>query len=136
MPGERGSVLATHAEQTERGLGPVRVLTGFLERLRGLLGTTRDAAPVLIMRCATVHTFGMRYALDLAFLSREGEVLRTEREVPPGRVASCRRAAHVLERPASRGWWPREGMRVALAVLPVTEAPSEGGVTHDKANER
>jgi uncharacterized protein len=63
-----------------------------------------DGLPVdcglLIPRCRSVHTFGMRFALDVAFLGRDGRVLRTVRDVPPRRVLWCRGAAAVLERPA------------------------------------
>ena len=54
---------------------------------------------LLIPRCRSVHTFGMRFALDLAWLDADGRVLRTDRGVPPGRIRSCRDASAVLERP-------------------------------------
>jgi uncharacterized protein len=48
-------------------------------------------------RCRSVHTFGMRVALDLVWLDRAGDVIRIDRAVPPYRVRSCRRARSVLE---------------------------------------
>jgi uncharacterized protein len=56
---------------------------------------------LLIPRCRSVHTFGMRFALDVAFLDSEGRVLRVERGVPPNRVLACRGAVAVLEAPAN-----------------------------------
>jgi uncharacterized protein len=56
---------------------------------------------LLIPRCGSVHTFGMRFALDVAFLDPHGQVLRTARAVPPRRMLWCRGAAAVLERRAS-----------------------------------
>lgn len=79
------------------------IATGVIARARGLLGTHvewGDGGRVLILvPCKSVHTIGMRYALDIAFADRRGIVLRSERNVKPGRLLSCRRAAFVLERP-------------------------------------
>lgn len=69
------------------------------ERLRGLLGR-RPLAPdeaLLIEPCASVHTFGMGYPIDLAFLDREGRVLRIVRELKPLRVAVRPGARATLE---------------------------------------
>src|SRR5918992_6101340 len=57
---------------------------------------------LLIPRCRSVHTFGMRFPLDLAFLDEGGRALRVVRGVPPGRIVSCRGAAAVLEKKAAR----------------------------------
>ena len=86
------------------------VLSSWTERLRGLLGTGRDARPVLLVRCGSVHTFGMRYPIDLAFVGEQGEVLMVRRGVGPGHVCSCAGAECVAERPAvEEGEWPVEG---------------------------
>jgi uncharacterized membrane protein (UPF0127 family) len=79
--------------------------TGLRTRLRGLAWRRReDAGPgLLIPRCSSVHTFGMRFALDLFFLDREGRVIAVRRRVPPRRVVWCRGAAAVLEIPATEG---------------------------------
>jgi uncharacterized protein len=71
-------------------------------RLLGLSHLDRSEAGsgLLIPRCASVHTFGMRFALDLVFLDRDGELRSVRRGVPPRRVALDRRASSVLELPA------------------------------------
>lgn len=71
-------------------------------RLLGLALLDRAAAGpgLLIPRCSSVHTFGMRFALDLHFLDAAGAVLATRLAVPPYRFASCRGAAAVLEIPS------------------------------------
>ena len=58
---------------------------------------------LLIPRCSSVHTFGMRFALDLYFLDCEGAVVATRLAVPPKRLAFCRGASAVLELPAGSG---------------------------------
>jgi uncharacterized protein len=72
-------------------------------RLLGLAGLTRAGAGpgLLIPRCAAVHTFGMRFALDLYFLDREGEPLALAPGVPGRRFVRHRGAAAVLEIPSS-----------------------------------
>jgi uncharacterized membrane protein (UPF0127 family) len=50
-----------------------------------------------IPRCRSVHTFGMRFPLDVIFLDGEGRPVRVERGVRPWRVVSCRDAKDVVE---------------------------------------
>jgi uncharacterized membrane protein (UPF0127 family) len=79
--------------------------TGFRSRFRGLSHRERvDAGPgLLIPRCASVHTFGMRFPLDLYFLDREGRVISVRRRVPPRRLVWQRGARSVLEIPSPEG---------------------------------
>jgi uncharacterized protein len=82
----------------------IAVAVGFRARLLGLSGLDRDeaGAGLLIPRCASVHTFGMRFALDLVFLDRRGRVLETRRGMPPRRLVWAQSgAAAVLELPAA-----------------------------------
>ncbi|MGH2940884.1 MAG: DUF192 domain-containing protein [Solirubrobacterales bacterium] len=80
----------------------VPVATGLRARTLGLSHLDReDAGPgLLIPRCASVHTFGMRFALDLHFLDADGQVLNSRFAVPPRRFAAHRGASAVLEIPA------------------------------------
>jgi uncharacterized membrane protein (UPF0127 family) len=70
-------------------------------RLLGLALLDRsDAGPgLLIPRCRGVHTFGMRFPLDVYFLGRCGETLGVRLGVPPWRVVRHRDAEAVLELP-------------------------------------
>jgi uncharacterized protein len=71
---------------------------GVVARGRGLGGL--DALPAqcaLHLRARSVHTFTMRFALDLIWLGPGGEVVRVDREVPPRRHRACRRARAVIE---------------------------------------
>jgi uncharacterized protein len=74
----------------------------FTARLLGLsaLSRARAGPGLLIPRCRSVHTFGMRFDLDLVFLAGNGEVLRIDRAVPAGRIRGCAAAAAVLEIPS------------------------------------
>lgn len=105
---EQGSKLAARLRPLPRRqvLGrEVRVAIGFRARLLGLalLPRATAGAGLLIPRCAGVHTFGMRFGLDLVFLDGEGRALAVRRRVPPRRFAWHRGAAAVLEIPSEGG---------------------------------
>lgn len=90
-------------------------------RARGLLGTHTEwgngICVLAILPCRSVHTFGMRYPLDIAFCDRHGAVIRSERNVLPGRLLSCRKAAFVLEKPhSSKAPWPKIGDSVPFSL--------------------
>jgi uncharacterized protein len=72
-------------------------------RLLGLAFLDRgDAGPgLLIPGCRSVHTFGMRFPLDLWFLGPYGEPLEVRRRLGCARVARNREARAVLEVPVS-----------------------------------
>jgi hypothetical protein len=72
-------------------------------RLLGLafLDPPPQGIRLLIPRCRSVHTFGMRFALDVTFLGHDDQPLRVVRGVPPGRVLWCSQATAVLEQPSA-----------------------------------
>lgn len=84
------------------GMDDLPAAISFRTRLRGLAWRGRaDAGPgLLIPRCSSVHTFGMRFELDLYFLDAEGRVIAVKRRVPPRRVVWKRGACAVLEVPS------------------------------------
>jgi uncharacterized membrane protein (UPF0127 family) len=83
----------------------VAVARGYRARLLGLAGLSREqaGAGLLLPRCASVHTFGMRFPLDLVFLDRRGRPLAVAVGVCPRRLAGHRGAAAVLEIPSPEG---------------------------------
>jgi uncharacterized membrane protein (UPF0127 family) len=68
-------------------------------RRRGHLG--RDAlaadAALIIAPCQAVHTFGMRFPIDILFANRDGFVLKVREQVRPGRVSGAWTAFAVIE---------------------------------------
>ena len=56
-----------------------------------------------ILKCNSVHTFGMRFALDLVWLGRGGRVVRIDTNVPARRMKTCLRARSVIEARAGHG---------------------------------
>ena len=78
-----------------------KVARTFRERARGLIG--RPSPPpgegMLITRCNAIHTFFMRYPIDVVFLDRDGNPVKTVRNIRPWRpfVWGGFRARSVLE---------------------------------------
>lgn len=70
-----------------------------LERMKGLLGKDepRSGWGLWIKPCNSVHTFFMRYGLDVVYLDRHGRVLKTVAHLTPWRLSLCLRAHSVVE---------------------------------------
>jgi uncharacterized membrane protein (UPF0127 family) len=87
----------------------VPVATTARSRLLGLAGLRRTAAGpgLLIPDCRSVHTFGMRFPIDLVFLDANLLAVRVCRRIAPRRIAVERRARYVLEVPSP--WRGGEG---------------------------
>ena len=71
-------------------------------RRRGLLGRDSLArgAALIIAPCSSVHTFFMRFAIDVVFVARDGRVLKTYSTLVPWRIAFSIGAFAVIELPA------------------------------------
>ena len=53
-----------------------------------------------ITPCESVHTFFMKFAIDLVYLDRKKRVRKVRHKVPPWRISGCLAAHSVLELPA------------------------------------
>ena len=94
----------------------------------GLLGRTGlpEDQGLWIKQCKYVHTFFMRFPIDIAYLSRDGTVVKTCSRLKPFRFsAGGRRADSVLELPA--GFLDRTEMVVGekLVMAPSDQQTSE-----------
>lgn len=90
-------------------VAPLEVAASPNRRSRGLLGRTGLEGALLITPCSGVHTFRMRFALDVAYIDRSWTVLTVVR-MKPNRMGRNRlRARHVLE--AEWGALERWGVR-------------------------
>ena len=76
-------------------------------RRRGLLGRDRlaEATAMLLAPCTAVHTAGMRFAIDVVFVDRQGYAVKVVRDLRPWRVALAARARAVIEMPAGSLRW-------------------------------
>jgi uncharacterized membrane protein (UPF0127 family) len=80
----------------------VEVARSMRARSRGLLGRDGVATGLAIVPGSSVHTFGMRFAIDVAFVRRDGRVSRVV-TMRPDRLGGWRpRTRWVLETEAGR----------------------------------
>ncbi|WP_026369709.1 DUF192 domain-containing protein [Kallotenue papyrolyticum] len=89
----RGTLLATRAERAR----------SFWARLRGLMFRA-DLPPgggLVIEPNSSVHTFWMRFPIDVVFVDRQDRVVGLAANLPPNRpYAGARRARRTIELPA------------------------------------
>ncbi|MFD6887747.1 DUF192 domain-containing protein [Streptomyces sp. NPDC059957] len=89
---------------------PVEVAASYRARTRGLLGRDGIEGAMLLTPASSVHTFRMRFAIDVAHLDRRLTVIALT-TMAPGRLGLPRlRARHVLE--AEAGAMAAWGLRV------------------------
>lgn len=94
----------------------MEIAASYRARTRGLLGRDGVAGAVLLTPAAGVHTFRMRFPIDVAFLDRNLTVIAVT-TMRPGRLGLPRpRARHVLESAAGAmaRWGLRAGTRVEV----------------------
>jgi uncharacterized membrane protein (UPF0127 family) len=89
-------------------------------RMVGLLGrrSLAEDEGLLLTPCTSIHTFFMRFPIDVLYLDREHVVLKAVRALRPFRFSACLRGCHsVLELPAGaiETSGTRVGDRLALA---------------------
>lgn len=86
------------------------------QRLRGMLFRDPDEITRLLIPCCDIHTFGMRYPLDVAFISRDGKVLQVHRNVSTMRRIRHKDASLVAERFSRVGEWLKEGDVIRIGI--------------------
>jgi uncharacterized membrane protein (UPF0127 family) len=88
----RGTTLATQLEVAGTGAS----------RRKGLLGRNGLAAGegLWIVPCESVHTFFMRFPIDLVYLDRHHHIRKVRSAVGPWRLSACLAAHSILELPA------------------------------------
>ena len=69
------------------------------KRSKGLLGRSGlgQGEGMWIVPCEAVHTFWMKFSLDLVYLDRQHRVAKIRRNVPPWRLSACLTAHSVIE---------------------------------------
>src|SRR5690242_9913395 len=72
------------------------------KRNKGLLGRTGlpSGGGLWIVPCESVHTFFMKFAIDLVYIDRNKKVKKVRRRVGPWRLSACLSAHSILELPA------------------------------------
>lgn len=97
-----GAVLATRIE----------VAGDSASRKKGLLGRDglEPGGALVIAPSQGIHTFGMRFDLDIVGVARDGTVVKIRSRVPPRRIVIALRAFAIIELPAGSA----EGVHLAI----------------------
>lgn len=97
-------------------------------RVLGLARLDREEAGpgLMIPRCNSVHTYGMRFAVHLVYLGPNRELMRLVLGVEPGQVITTSGARCVVE-VVPRGKDGLEGIELILEGASENLQPPEGG---------
>lgn len=85
----RQTILAERVEVADHGA----------KRRKGLLGRSGlgPGEGLWIVPCEAVHTFGMRFPIDLVYVDRDKRVKKVRSNVTPWRMSACLSAHSVVE---------------------------------------
>lgn len=85
-------------------LDKVEVASTFFNRMKGLLHrdgfTTTNG--LIITPCNYVHTFGMKFAIDIVFIDKNYRVIGFRTNVKKNKIAGSINSKHTLELPAGK----------------------------------
>lgn len=102
-------------------------------RVVGLLGrkTLGSDEALLLLNTHGIHTWFMRFPIDVVFLDECLAVIRARSGVTPFRSATCPEACHTLELPAGRWarWSVPEGTLLVMEKAGRSVSPLTSGVT-------
>jgi len=104
-------------------------------RLRGLLGAAplEPGQGLLLDPCQAVHMYGMKQALDVAFLGTAGTVVAVYHELRPGQRSKYHsKARQALELPVGTLSLTETRVGDLLTIQPVDDDPSSDGESDDR----
>ncbi len=116
----------------ERVLASAEIAQQRCDRRRGLLGRDHFEGALILQPCRWVHTVGMRFSVDVAYLDDEGRVVKTV-HMQRNRVGiPAWQASTVLE--AEAGAFARWGLRVGDIIEIRTDDTTDGDVDDPVSN--
>jgi uncharacterized protein len=95
-------------------LASAHVADTFRSRLQGLIGRNGLEGALVIEHSKWIHTFGMRFVLDVAYIDKEGNVVRIDKLGPHRLGRPEPRAVMIVE--AEAGAFERWGLKVGQQV--------------------
>ena len=95
-------------------------------RMRGLLGRSDlpQGEGILLRPAGSIHTFFMRFPIDVVFLDEENQVVKVVHRLPPWRAAGMKGARSVVELAAGEA----ESRGIAVGSTLQFDPPSRGHV--------
>ena len=88
---DRGTILTEKADVADTS---AKRRTGLLKHTKLDTGEGLWIAP-----CESVHSFGMKFAIDVVYLDRKKKVRKIRKNMVPRRISACLTAHSVLELP-------------------------------------
>jgi uncharacterized membrane protein (UPF0127 family) len=82
-----------------------RFATSLGQRMKGLLGQDSLVAneALILKPCSSIHTFFMRFAIDVLFLDKNMQIVRLVQDMPPNRLSPIVWASKMaIELPAGK----------------------------------
>lgn len=94
--------LSNHGDDSKISIPYVMQTSNVFERMQGLLGRAPllPGQALLITSCSSIHTFFMRYPIDLAFITNNWQIKKLVHALKPFRLAWVPGTSMVLEMPA------------------------------------
>jgi len=89
----------------------------FFKRLKGLMFTKElpDENALHIMPCNEIHTFHMKYSIDVLYLDRNNVILAIDEDIKPWKIGKrVKKAVSVVELPSGRA--KKTGVEVGQTV--------------------
>jgi uncharacterized membrane protein (UPF0127 family) len=73
----------------------------FFSRFAGFMFKKNPDYALLFEKCKSVHTFFMRFDLDIVFLDKKGQAIKSKKNVKPWRIVlPVKNAVSILEIPS------------------------------------
>lgn len=94
-------------------LDNVKIADSFFTRLKGLLGESglRPGEGLVIKPCNSIHTFGMKFPIDVAFVDKNNMIVHIMEDIPKGKMSPIVKGAkYVIETRA--GEYKAKGLEV------------------------
>lgn len=93
------------------------IASNFWSRLRGLLGKIdlKEDEGIILYPSSSIHTFGMKFNIDVLFLDKDKRVLKVVKNMMPGEVNLAKMAYYVIE--LKSGVIQKKGINVADKIV-------------------
>jgi len=81
-----------------------KIASSFFSRLRGLMfkKSLNEQNALIFINAPSIHTFFMRFPIDILFLDKGMRIIRICQSIYPGRCVFCLNSAFTIEFPAFR----------------------------------
>lgn len=80
----------------------IKKASTFKDKFLGFMFRKQADYAILFEKCSSLHTFFMRFDIDVVFMDKNKNVLKEVKNLKPWRIAVCRKAYYALEIPSKK----------------------------------